>query len=472
MIKKRDKLTKVFYLPLTVLLILFFTQSNLISGNDHGHDHTAQKNMADPENTIRDPNRLWCKEHGVYEDECFICHPELKTQKGEVELSELYCNEHDMPELECGICNPGLTASLKPGQGLKIRLKSTESAIKAGVVTAVPNGGQPSAGLVVLCQITYNLNNLACITPLTTGVIRTVLVDLGAHVSKDDVLVEVVSPEIAKAKAAYLTALAHEKLKHLGDEREKGLFEKRISSQREYQQAQAEHQMAINQANTGGQTLLNYGFTKKEVHDIVKTGSSSSLLPIRAPFLGTIIERNAVVGEAARPGDTLFTIADLSTMWLELSIPEDRLSFFKVGNLIEASFDSLPQNKLQGELIWMASNIEEQSRMVKARAIIKNPDAQLKHGMFGQVSILPGQSNKVLYAPIDSIQRFDKNSFLFVKLSDDLYEIRRVELGSRNEKSVEVLAGLALHEEIVVQGSFTLKSEFLKSRMGAGCVHD
>ncbi|ODS30124.1 MAG: efflux transporter, partial [Candidatus Scalindua rubra] len=413
-----------------------------------------------------------CNEHGVYEDECLICRPELTSNNSEAPSVVLYCEEHRVPEQECGICRPELTASLIPGKGLKVRLESTESAVKAGVVTAFPDEDKHHATHSVLCQVTYNMNYLARITPLTSGVIRRVLVDVGAYVSKDDVLVEIVSSEIANAKVDYLTAMSNETLKKLAYKREKGLFEKRISSQREYQQALAEYQAAANTTNTRRQQLLNYGFTEAEVKKIVETRSSSSVFPIRAPFAGTIIERNAVLGEAVERGDTLFSLADLSTMWLELSIPEYMLPFFKVGNRVEASFNSLPGKKLQGDLIWLASRIEEENRMLKGRAIVKNPDFLLKHGMFGKSSLLSEQSIKGLYVPVESIQRFDKKSFLFVKLSDDLYEIRKVVLGSRHDDKIEIIEGVSLHENIVVAGSFTLKSEFLKSRLGEGCVDE
>ena len=73
--------------------------------------HTKQT-----ESVVRDANRLWCNEHGVYEDECFICHPELNSDNSEVPSVELYCEEHRVPEKECGICRPELTSSLLPGK--------------------------------------------------------------------------------------------------------------------------------------------------------------------------------------------------------------------------------------------------------------------------------------------------------------------------------------------------------------------
>jgi cobalt-zinc-cadmium efflux system membrane fusion protein len=463
---KQRLIIRVFSLSGIICAALFFLQIKYI--NCYANEvHNKQS-----ESVVRDANRLWCNEHGVYEDECFICHPELTSNNSEAPSVVLYCEEHRVPEQECGICRPELAASLAPGTGLKVRLESTESAVKAGVVTVFPDEDEHHATHSVLCQATYNMNYLARITPLSSGVIRRVLVDVGAYVSKDDVLVEIVSSEIASAKVDYLTAMSNETLKELVYKREKGLFEKKISSQREYQQAMAEYQVATNTTNTRCQQLLNYGFTETEVKEIVETQSSTSVFPIRAQFAGTIIERNAVLGEAVERGDTLFSLADLSTMWIELSIPEDMLSSFKVGNTIEASFNSLPGTKLHGDLIWLASSIEEESRMLKGRAIVKNTDFLLKHGMFGKSSLLSELSDKGLYVPVESIQRFNNKSFLFVKLSDDLYEIRRVVLGSRHDDKIEIIEGVSLHEKVVAAGSFTLKSEFLKSRMGEGCVDE
>jgi cobalt-zinc-cadmium efflux system membrane fusion protein len=205
---------------------------------------------------------------------------------------------------------------------------------------------------------------------------------------------------------------------------------------------------------------------------VEETGSSSSRLPIVAPYSGTLVERDAVVGEAVEVGDVLFSLADLSSMWLELSIPEDRLSSIEVGDPVEAAFDALPGVTVSGQVVWLASSIEEHSRMIKARAVIPNRGSRLKHGMFGQVRIFPERSLTGLHVPVQALHHVDGTPVVFVKLEKDLYEIRRVSLGGNSGESVEVLAGIFPQEEVVVAHSFTMKSEFLKSRLGAGCVHE
>jgi cobalt-zinc-cadmium efflux system membrane fusion protein len=437
---------------------------------------------------IEETDRLWCEEHKLYEDECLFCHPDLRNPEEEprgketaispetktksLSSGKLQCKEHGVLEEECGICHPALLDNLLPGQGLKVRLKSSESAVKAGVKTAIPIEGNSLTNLVFMSRITYNQNQLACITPLSGGVVKRVLADLGDVVSTGQVLVEIVSPDIAKAKSDYLSALENKALKELVFKREKKLVEKKISSQQEYEQALAEYQVAKNTTMMTHQQLLNYGLTEEQIRKVVEMRSSSSHLSILAPFPGTLIERNAVIGEVVKPGDVLFTLTDISTMWLELTVPEDRSSLLKVGDLVEATFDALPKVSVRGRLIWLASSIDEQSRMMKAHASVLNPNSLLKHGMFGKVRILPDYTGNGLRVPADTIHHADGKAFVFVKLLNDLYEIRRVSLGGKENNHVEILEGVTPQTEVVVTHSFTLKSEFLKSRLGAGCVDE
>ncbi|HJL62873.1 MAG TPA: efflux RND transporter periplasmic adaptor subunit [Candidatus Marinimicrobia bacterium] len=423
-------------------------------------------------NTIRDPNRLWCNEHSVYEDECFICRPGLKSNISEEQSAGLYCKEHEVFESECGICHPELSNSLSIGQGLKIRLESPESAVKAGIITNVLSRGETMPRFTVLSRVIYNQNRFAHITSLASGIFQKVLVDVGAFVSEDEVLVEIASPDVARIKAEYLTALTNKKLKKLVFEREERLFNKKVASQHEYQRARAEYEIAKNNTNTTRQQLLNFGLSEDEIQEIEETQTSTSILPIRASFSGTIVERYAVVGEFVKPGNVIFSLVDLSTMWLELSIPENNLPFFKVGDKVEASFNKeYGINKIQGFITWLASNIDEESRMLKGRAVVKNPGAFLKHGMFGEVQLLSQNYSKKINVPAKSVQRLDGRNFVFIKLSDDLFEARRVETGESDKENIEIFKGLSPLDELVVDGSFTLKSELLKSKCGEGCAH-
>jgi cobalt-zinc-cadmium efflux system membrane fusion protein len=280
------------------------------------------------------------------------------------------------------------------------------------------------------------------------------------------------SPEVARGKSAYLSARVEEELKLTVLAREQELVAQKVSAQQELDQARAEYEIAGNATATAHQQLLNFGLTEAAVLLLEETGSPSSELDILAPLSGTIVDRHAVPGEAVEPGDALFKIARLSSMWLELSIPEDEVTLVSVGQSVGATFDAQPGVEATGRVTWVGSSVDEQSRMVKGRAVVPNPDRLLRHGMFGRARIRTENASDGLYVPASAVQRIDEFPFVFIRLADDLFELRRVSLGARAGAKVAIVAGLDPEDEIVVTHSFILKSEFLKSRLGAGCVNE
>lgn len=435
---------------------------------------------------LEEKGRPYCEEHGLYEDECHLCSPDLnEDENGEGEknspaspssesASELFCNEHRVPETECGICQPQLAVELGPGDELKVRFESVHSAEKAGIKTVPARETEAQASVPALCEVTYNQNELARITPLASGLLRRVLVDVGADVEAGDLLLELHSADVAGAKAAYISAVVDLNLKEVARTRERRLAEKKISSDKEVQEAEAACATAELTLSTTRQRLLNYGFTPDEVETISTEQDSSATLFVRAPYSGTIVERLAVVGEAVEPGDDLLTLANLDTMWLSLSVPADRTHLVGKGMQVSAAFDGYASLDVRGTLTWVNTAIDERTRMLKARAVVDNSARALKAGMFGDARLLLGEAAGAIAVPRGSIQRYEQQPYVFVKLEDDLYSLRRVALveGSPSEEFEAVLAGLAPDEPVVTEGAFTVMSEFLKSRLGAGCVDD
>ncbi len=439
---------------------------------------------------IEEKDRLYCKEHSLYEDECFLCRPELKKgapETGETESSRkgtggaddghdhgegLYCKEHRVMERECGICQPQLAKDLKPGQSLKVRFNSALSATKAGVETAKARVAEVRAGFTAYCEVRYNENRLAHITPLASGLIRRVLLDVGSQVKKGDPLVEIHSTEIAAAKTAYVSAIVDHRLKEFACKREERLVERQISAQREFQEAEAACKISALAIKTTRQKLVNLGLSEDSIAEVEEKQDATAILHVRAPYDGTLVKRSAVIGEAVKPGDALFTLVDLSELWLELSLPADRMAVVEDGLTVEATFANVPGFSATGTISWVDTGIDERSRMIKARAVVPNAERKLRVGMFGEARILASGSDRALQVPRSAVQRLDGRSYVFVKLEDDLYALRRVLLGTRGKRVTEVLQGVHAEDLIVVAGTFTVMSEFLKSRLGAGCVDE
>ena len=432
---------------------------------------------------LREEGRLYCEEHALYEDECFLCHPELKgaldddknsmLNPPEGAESGLFCREHQVAESECGICQPQLTAQLEPGDELKVRFESLHSAEKAGVTTVSTQSARAQAHVVAVFEASYNENALARITPLAPGIVGRVLADVGDDVSAGDVLVELQSSGVSSAKSSFVTASVNAALKKTALEREQHLATKNISSAKEVQEAEAAYTLATLAQETARQQLRNYGFTDSEVNSIAEGRDTSTTLFVRAPFSGTLVERNAVPGEAAEPGSALFTLADLDEMWLKLAVPADKAAVLEVGAHVTATSNGDSGVPLVGRLTWVGTSVDPRSRMLQARAVVANGERTLRAGTFGKAFVSVGDSTASVSVPKESIQRYESQPYVFVKLEEDLYSLRRIEtVDDASGDRIAVVAGLRPNEQIVATGAFTVMSEFLKSRLGAGCVDD
>lgn len=384
---------------------------------------------------LQDKHRPYCEEHGLYEEECFLCRPEL-TARPQAAADRLMCKEHAVPEDECGICHPELATS-KP---VKVRFASSDAAAHAGITVARPQPAALGAGVECYAEILFNQNNLAPIAPPVAGIVQSVEVDWGSRVAEGAALAKLRSPEIVRAR------LAKQNL-----ERERKLRAERISSERDLQQAEAEYEQ-----------LQALGF------DL--SGDPPELLELRAPFAGEIIEHNAVRGALAEAGKPLFTLADTSTMWAMLHIPEKHLARVRVGQTVQIQVETLPGQTCTGALTWIAAQVDERTRMIRARAEVSNPDGLLRAQMFARARILTGDSGAGLVVPVSAVQRIHDQNIVFVKLADDLFEARPVRLGAKLDGRAEIAEGLQADEPVVVAGSFIAKSQLLLSRLGAGCV--
>lgn len=433
----------------------------------------------------QDKSRLWCKEHFLYEDECFLCHPELKKKESAPAESKaqasadkeakptsakLLCKEHGVPEDECGICHPELLTQKQPGQGLKVRLPSAESAAKAGVVVGTPSVDAMAQGIESFAEVTFNQNKLAQITPLVGGIVKSVEVDLGSRVKQGDLLARVTSVAIGEAQSAYVKALAEDRLRDKTLERERNLRAQRISSEKDLQEAEAAHQAAMAAVQQAEQQLRVLGFEDEQIRALAEQKGIPGVLDIRAPFAGEIVERTAVQGAMVEMGKPLFTLADTTAMWAMVNIPESLLSKVRVGQKVELTVESLPGEIFTGKLTWLSAKVDDRTRMARGRVEVGNAEGKLKAQMFARARILLSNSDRAVVVPQSALQNVSGTTVVFVKSTEDIFEARPVRLGAKRDSHVEIVSGLKPGEPVVVAGSFALKSQFLISRLGAGCV--
>ncbi len=369
---------------------------------------------------------------------------------------EKRCEEHGLPESECGICHPERAAALKPGEGTKVRLPAADSATLVGVETAPATVGVVSGGVDCYAELAFNQNKLAQIAAPVGGIVQVVNVDLGSKVQERQCLADIWSAAIAEGVAK--AVLTHQTL-----DRERKLRADRVTSEKDLQQAEADHRAACQQART-------LGFSEEDIDRRASHPDDPVYLQVRAPFAGEILERTAVRGALVDAGKALFTLADPSVMWAILNIPEAALGRVKLGQKVELRLDSLPGQTFAGKLTWIAAEVDEKTRMARARAEVPNPDGVLRAKMFARARILIPGTEAAVVVPASAICALEGKPFVFVKLADDLYETRAVKTGVKYDGRLEVVEGLKPEEVVVVNHGFAIKSQWLSSRMGAGCA--
>jgi cobalt-zinc-cadmium efflux system membrane fusion protein len=450
---------------------------------------------------LQEKGKLYCTEHGVYEDECYLCHPEIKRSSDDQASSHqkekesgcsscpsdnknqasshlkekkiLMCNEHGVPEAECAICQPQLATDLAPGQSLKIRISSPETMQKVGVRVSNPTVTTSIDSVRGHVTVDYNHNHLVEITPLVEGIVQEIIVDPGQLVSKGEVLGRIHSTYLAGLKSEFLKNTAELKLASVRYQREKQLSEKKISTLAELEKTKADVDVAQVQLASSRQSLKNLGLTEKDIELLVEQRLPTAGLNLKSPLSGTVVERYVTAGERTEPGDPILKIVDLSSRWLDLSIPSRLAAPLKIGLNVNASFDELPGILVEGELIWISSAVDPKTRRIKARALVMNPPTSLRKGLYGEATINISESTQALLVPTDSIQEIDGIPFVFIKKEPSLFAATRVHPGiSVNRGVTPIHKGLNLEDQIVTNGSYILRSEFLKSQLGAGCVDD
>lgn len=190
-----------------------------------------------------------------------------------------------------------------------------------------------------------------------------------------------------------------------------------------------------------------------------------SRFPVVAPFAGTVIEKQAVIGTLAQADQPLFTVADLSTVWLEADVYEKDLAKLTTGIDATVTVEAYPNTAFRGKLTYLGAVMDKASRTVKARVEIANPDAKLRPGMFASVTLATPNRTHALALPTGAIVQIQGKPAVFVAGKDGFVP-RVVEPGHVLGGQTTIQAGLSTGEPVVVSGAYALKARLLKSQLG------
>jgi cobalt-zinc-cadmium efflux system membrane fusion protein len=405
----------------------------------------------------------FCAEHGVAEAVCTRCNPKLALifqEKGD------WCAEHGFPESFCPTCRPELggrpaveIGAGPPASGVKVQLASAETAAQAGIEVVEARAGEAAEELAVVGSIAYDATRRALVNARARGIVREILVEVGAEVAAGAPLVRIESAEIGAEQSRLLAAAARIAAAEAAHGRAQALFDKGMASEKDLLDARLELDTARAERAAAEAALGIVG---------VGAGDGNSFVLV-APISGTCVQRQATIGGLVDAEEVLCEIVDTSAMWAELDVPERALDRVRPGQFVVLGADALGDQELTGRIDYIAPEINPHTRTAKARVRLENPDGSLRANMFVRARIELGPKFSQVLVPRSALQVAKGAELVFVELAPGSYETRRVQSIAARGDLVALAQGVAAGERVVTAGSFLLKTETLKGEIGAGC---
>jgi cobalt-zinc-cadmium efflux system membrane fusion protein len=441
----------------------------------------------------------FCGGHGVPEAVCTKCRDDLE----EAFRSENdWCEEHGLPESHCEACNPGAlekyeTVRATPVQDTDeqgfavftvdtprvralpslacstdssvVRFTTASVADRVGILVEEVQRGKLRKTLEAPATVEYDSRSHARLAPRAAGIVVEVRGELGDAVEAGDVLIVLDSAALGAAKSELLQAAARVGLWEKNSQREGGLLEKGLSTEKDALEAETqlvESRIALAMAE---QRLANLGLTAEQIGAVEEQGEASSLLNITAPFAGIVVGLDAVLGEVASPDVSIISVADTSRMWVIVDVDQAQIRLVEQGQPVLLTVEGWAGETLGGRITWLSSDVDRQTRTVKVRAEFANPEGILRAQSFGTARIMTRDDKQAVLVPKDAVQWEGCCNVAFERLSPTEFVPRKLRLGYDTGDYYEVLSGLSGGETVVTQGSFVLKTELRKGSIGAGC---
>lgn len=464
----------------------------------------------------------WCEEHGVPESQCVECHHDLLPRGKDYG----WCKEHGVAN--CPLCHPeiaqlkqtpvvaeadrrraaqALALAIRPENNAvcknyrrRIQFASLEAVEKAGIDVALVDRQPMIESISANGQITYDQTRFANLSSRLPGSVWHVEKNVGDRVQAGEVLALVDAAEVGRAKTELIQALTQEELQRKIVSRLDSLSTEGVVAGRQAQAAQAEYAQARARLLSAQQTLANLGLPvnveqlrampeEKMVQYLRSLGlpeslvqhrsldeTTTNLLPLKAPMDGIIVARQVVAGEVVDASRVLFQLADTSRMWLTLNVSVEDAGKLVLGQPVHFRLGG-SQKEVSGNLVWISTTADQQTRMVTVRAELPNPNGQLRNETFGAGKIVLREEQEAVVVPNEAIHWEGCCHVVFVRDkgyfdsggSPKVFHIRTVRLGAKTEKFTEIVAGVLPSEIVATKGSDVLRAELLKNSLGEGC---
>lgn len=355
-------------------------------------------------------------------------------------------DKHEAPEGHIRLTTQQLSAA-------KITVKS----VKAGTIVH---------GVTVPATVRPDPERVTWVAANVVGTVSMLRKRLGDPVKRGDLIAAIESREVADAKSQYLATKAKYELQKVLHERDRTLFKKKIVPEQRYLLTRMKTTEARLSYELAQQKLLALKFSNDEIKSIDTNGRLNlSRKVIRAPSNGVITERRVTNGEPVGgegQKKVLYVISDLSSVWVEMSVPAGELNEIRQGMSVLARSGN---NSLKGTVVFVNPKLDQATRSAHVIAKFPNDKFLLRSGAFLTAKIIINETKADLVIPKAAIQNIGGENIVFVRNSLG-FEKREVVVGAKDGRNIEIVFGLEPGEKIAVTNTFTLKADLGKTEAG------
>jgi len=347
---------------------------------------------------------------------------------------------------------------------------SREEISNLGISTQTAGWGRLKSHIVLQGEVRMNGDYVARVVPRVPGIVKKVVKILGDKVKTGEVMAVLESKELADARADFHASNERLSLAMAGYTREQRLWKKKISSEQEYldsKQGLVEAQIDLRLAE---QKLIAMGmssdFLQNFPHD---PDESFTLYNIIAPFDGTVVEKDITLGEVLDDKTLAFIVANLDSVWVDLSVYQKDLPFIRHGQKVMISAGiGVPDT--EGTISYVGPLLEDTTRKTLARVILPNPIGIWRPGLFVTAQIIESGDKIPVLIPKSAIQKLEGKSCVFIKTNDE-FLLKNITVGRTDKTHAEIISGLKAGQSFVDNGAFELKAKIVTSTMDSHAGH-
>jgi cobalt-zinc-cadmium efflux system membrane fusion protein len=280
----------------------------------------------------------------------------------------------------------------------------------------------------------------------------------GEPVTKGQVLAVLHSTELTESQFSFVKTLSQRGLAQRAAERAKQLLAADVIGSAELQRREAELTQAEAEYQALRDQLTVLGMSPDDIAKLEKTRVVNSRTVVVAGIDGVVLDRKISVGQVVQPAETMFVLADLSSVWLVADVPEQIGGNLEAGKLVEAEITSFPGQIIRGRLSFVSKTVDPRTRTIRTRMDLANPKLRYKPEMFATMTLKDSVEKKPI-VPMTAVVRENNADFVFVQTAADEFLMTPVQLGEEHDGARVLAAGLNTSDRIVTDGAFHLNNE-------------